>query len=174
LGVYPDEFATYDWIGRTGKSDRAAIRQRLGFRPVREEDYASLMTWLRQPPILHEDHSSQRLSQVLHDYLREQSIEPPSGPQTQRLIRSALRQFEDDWFQRVTSRLSSRAKLSLDALLDTPESEQAGYARSVIARLKVDAGKLGLKSLLQEVRRLEQLQQVELPDDLFEIGRAHV
>lgn len=167
LGVHPDEFATYDWIGRTGKSDRAAIRQRLGFRPVREEDYASLMTWLRQPPILHEDHSSQRLSQVLHDYLREQSIEPPSGPQTQRLIRSALRQFEDDWFQRVTSRLSSRAKLALDALLYTPESEQAGYARSVIASLKVDAGKLGLKSILQEVRRLERLQQVELPDDLF-------
>ena len=31
----------------------------------------------------------------------------------------------------------------------------------------MDAGKLGVKSILREVERLERLQQVELPYDLF-------
>jgi Domain of unknown function (DUF4158) len=39
LGVNPAEYTAYDWGGRTGKLDRVAVRQRLGFRPVRAEDF---------------------------------------------------------------------------------------------------------------------------------------
>jgi TnpA family transposase len=167
LGVNPDAYTLYDWTGRTGKSDRVAIRKRLGFRPVREEDFPSLVTWLCNHPILHEDHSEQRLSLLIYDDLRDRSIEPPTANQIQRLIRSALRQFEADLFQQVTTRLPGKAKLALDALLYTDDSEQDAYRRTEIAVLKMDAGKLGVKSILQEVQRLDRLQQVKLPDDLF-------
>ena len=42
LSIEADEYIRYGWTGRTGKSDRAAIRRRLGFRPIREEDYPNL------------------------------------------------------------------------------------------------------------------------------------
>lgn len=57
LGINPNEYTDYDWTGRTGKTDRVAIRQRLGFRPVQEDDYPELTNWLLQQPILYEDHS---------------------------------------------------------------------------------------------------------------------
>jgi hypothetical protein len=82
------------------------------------------------------------------------------------LIRSALRQFEDNLFDQVTARLPGKAKLALDALLHTDQSEDE-YRRSDVAELKIDGGKLGVKSILQETERLSQLRQVELPDDLF-------
>lgn len=166
LGINPDEYADYDWAGRTGKLDRVAIRQRLGFRPVREEDFPNLVKWMCDHPILHEDHSEQRLALLIYDHLRDRSIEPPTAKQIQRLIRSALRQFEDNLFQQVTARLPDKAQLALDALLDTADPEDE-YRRSDVAELKLDAGKLGVKSILRETERLFRLQQVKLPDDLF-------
>lgn len=47
---------------------------------------------------------------------------------------------------------------------DAPEDE---YRRSDVAELKIDAGKLGVKSIIQEAERLSRLQQIELPDVLF-------
>ena len=166
LGINPDDYTDYDWIGRTGKTDRVAIRQRLGFRPIQEDDYPKLTKWLLQQPILNEDHSMQRLSLVVHEYLHDELIEPPSRTRTQRLIRSALRQFEVDLFQKITAQLPAKAKLALDALLATDDPEDE-YRRSDVAELKMDAGKLGVKSIMQEAERLSRLQQVELPDDLF-------
>jgi TnpA family transposase len=166
LGVNPDEYTAYEWAGRTGKSDRVAIRQRLGFRPIREEDFPEMVTWLCKQPILHEDHSEQRLALLIYDRLRDRSVEPPTAKQIQRLIHSALRQFEDNLFDQVTARLPGKAKLALDALLHTDHSEDE-YRRSDVAELKMDGGRLGVKSILQETERLSRLQQVELPDDLL-------
>lgn len=174
LSIEADEYIRYDWTGRTGKADRAAIRRRLGFRPIREEDYPNLITWLCHHPIVHEDHNMQRLSQLICEHLHQQRIEPPTTKQLHRLIRSALRQFEDDFFQQVTTRLSGKVKLALDALLYADDSEQDTYHRSNMTELKMDAGKLGVKSILREVERLERLQQVRLPHDLFSALTAPV
>lgn len=167
LGINAAEYETYDWGGRTGQSDRTAVRERLGFRPMREADYVELLTWLSSHPILHEDHGVQRLSALLYDDLRKRAIEPPSAPQIQRLIHAALRQFEEGLFEWVSDHLPAKVKLALDGLLSTDDAEHNVYHRSDLAGLKRDAGKLGLKSILQEVARLDRLQHIELPDDLL-------
>ncbi len=167
LGLPASELVQYDWSGRRGQMDRETIRQRLGFRIVRREDYADLVSWLTKHPLLYETHEMGPLHNALLDYLWEQRIEPPSAKQLDRLIRTGLHAFEVSLFQKTSERLPAKTKLMLDALLDTADAEQAAYHRSDVAGLKMDAGKLGVKSILQEVARLERLQQIELADDLF-------
>jgi hypothetical protein len=46
LGVAAEEFARYDWSGRTVKYHRAQIRESFGFREPSEADEALLAAWL--------------------------------------------------------------------------------------------------------------------------------
>jgi TnpA family transposase len=153
----------YDWMGRTMRDDRAAIRARLGYRESTQSDFDALQAWLSAHPILYEDHRHTTLQDILYQRLRTLQLEPPTPERVERLIRSALRGFEDRFFETTSQRLPSKAKLSLDSLLHIEEPGQ----HSAFAGLKRDAGKLGVRTLLQEVERLEQLQQIALPDDLF-------
>lgn len=166
LGLSANEFVQYDWSGRRGQTDRETIRQRLGFRVIGREDYANLANWLTNSPLLYETHEMVHLRNAMLGHLREQGIEPPSANQLERLIRTGLHEFEMSLFQNTNERLRAKAKGALDALLytDDPEDE---YRRSDVADLKIDAGKLGVKSIVQEAERLSRLQQVDLPDDLF-------
>jgi hypothetical protein len=166
LGVNAEGYVNYEWAGRTGKTDRMSIRERLGFRPIQEEDYPALTNWLLQQPMLYEDPSIQRLSLIVYEQLRDELIEPPSRMRMQRLIRSALRQFEGELFRKITAQLPTATQMMLDGLLDTDDPEE-DYSRSEVAELKMDAGKLGVKSILQEAERLSRFQQIQLPDDLF-------
>ncbi len=166
LGLPTNEFSQYDWSGRRGQTDREAIRERLNFRVIRREDYVDLARWLTQNALLNETHDMGHLRNTMLDHLRGQGIEPPSANQLDRLIRTGLHEFEVSLFQNTSERLPAKARLALDALLYTADPEDE-YRRSDVAELKVDAGKLGVKSIIQEAERLSVLQQVELPDDLF-------
>ncbi len=166
LGLAASEFAQYDWSGRRGQMDREAIRKRLGFRIIRREDYADLARWLSDNQLLHETHEMGDLRNALLDHLRGQGLEPPSAKQLDRLIRTGLHEFEMRLFQNTSERLPAKSKVALDALVYTDDAE-GEYRRSDIAELKMDAGKLGVKGILQEIERLSRLQQVELPDDLL-------
>jgi len=166
LGLPASDFEQYDGSGRRGQLDREEIRARLGFRIIEREDYAELARGLSANPVLHETHEMGHLRNALLAHLRRQRVEPPSARQLDRLIRTGLHEFEGVLFQNMSEQLPAKAKLALDTLLYTEDSVDE-YRRSEIAELKMDAGKLGLKSIMQEAERLARLQQVELPEEVF-------
>ena len=166
VGVPLEAFDHYGWAGRTISRQRAAIRTRLGFCVATVEDAKDLIDWLSGHPVMHHDHQLDGLKAVAYRRLRELHVEPPTPARLDRVVRAAISLFEQDLFEAIYQKLPARSILALEGLIFTG-SDDDDVQRSELANLKTDPGPLGLKSVLQEVAKLEMLGAIHLPDDLF-------
>ena len=178
LKVSPDRFDNYDWQGRTIKAHRAIIRDFLGITEATVKDAENLTAWL-STQVLAYDLKPESLEIAASERLHHLKIEPPTQERLQRIVRSAIRSFEDDFCNKTAQQLVSPVRTKLDELLETTSesnnSEEQGETESTVphntpsslAILKSDPGRIGLDSLISEAAKLEQLRQLELPNNLF-------
>jgi hypothetical protein len=116
------------------------------------------------------------VKEALYQRCREIRIEPPTPERVERLIRSALQQFENQLGERVLHRLSPATRKKLGALLtadeseenDTQTSETPASGPAVLHDLRADPGRPSLDNLLREMTRLEWVRALDLPLDLFD------
>ncbi|MEK6570123.1 MAG: DUF4158 domain-containing protein, partial [Bacteroidota bacterium] len=175
VGVLPEQYPKYDWSGRTIKYHRAQIRIFLGFREVTLMDSQSLSGWLCQHMVSYEPREP-HLKEAALQHLRQLRIEPPTPDHLERIIRSALHTHESRLCAEILSQLSPMTLAKLDALLRAagpaaPESDDANLPepeRSVFSELKRDTGPVGVESILAEVAKLERINELDLPGDLFQ------
>jgi TnpA family transposase len=168
LGVEPDAFAEYDLAGRSSKRDREQIRSALGFRRVTVADAEDLVEWLRRD-VLPADHEPDHLQQAALDWCRRNRIEPPTPPRMERIIRSALKAYEEDFFAASHAKLPKKCRSAMDRLLQI-SADQDGDGlpeTSPFAELRADPGRTGLKSLLEVIARLRRIDGLGLPEGLF-------
>jgi len=174
LRVAPDVYGRYNWRGRSIKIHRALIRTHLGFREGTMADAEVMVDWLCTEILPHETRADRIIESVYLRY-RTLKIEPPTTGRVDRLIRSAQRQFSEQFCQQITARLSTGAKQQLDALLHQKQDVGGESAfRSPFGELKADAGAINLKSALREVEKLKRIRQVSLPPHLFDEVPLHV
>ena len=67
---------------------------------------------------------------------------------------------------RSAAQLSAKTRTSIDALLNTEsplEDENSQFRQSQLSYLKTDPGRLGLKSLLKEIEKLQHIRELKLP-----------
>ena len=179
LSVSPDRFDSYDWQGRTIKAHRAIIRDFLGVTEATVKDAENLTAWL-ETQVLAYDLKPESLETAASERLHHLKIEPPTQERLQRIVRSAIRSFEDGFCERTAQQLSLPVCTKLDELLKTAseidnsekleekENTAPHNTPSPLAILKSDPGRIGLDSLISEAAKLEQLRQLELPDNLFQ------
>ncbi len=176
LKVPAEKFENYDWQGRTIKSHRAIVRNFLGVIEATVQDGIALSEWL-ETQVLAYDLKPESLHIAAYNRLRSLKIEPPTSERLERIVRSAIRRFEEKFYDSITQQLSPSIRSKLDQLLETTnDSAQQQEAKntpahnipSPLAILKSDPGRLGLDSLISEAAKLEQLQQLELPLNLFQ------
>ena len=175
VGVPSEEYHAYDWQGRNIKYHRAQIRSFLGFGKATVSDAKEMANWLVEQ-VLGQEQDVEHLEAVVIQRFRSQRIEPPTNLRINRLIRSALRTYKNNFFSSTVQKLSRETKTQIDALLDavdsTDEKEiitgQAPHADVTFSQLKADPGRVGLESLLSEVAKLLSLRQMALPSRLFE------
>lgn len=167
LKVSPDVFQQYDWRGRTSVNQRRTIRSFLGFREGTTADVEVVLTWL-QAHILPHTQRLDALTDAVYRRYRTLKIEPPTAGRVERLARSALRQYTEQFCEAVAGKLSTQTKNRLEALLvrETVEGERA--FRSPFGLLKTDAGAANLDGILEETEKLKLIRQLELPSDLFQ------
>lgn len=176
LAVPPELYAQYSWSGRTIEFHRAQIRQALGFREATVRDADDLATWLGQEVLPHE-HQPERLQAAVYERCRTWHIEPPAASRIDRLIRSALRTYEDRLYQRVLARIGPAGLAQIDALLasgnegeeetDAAPTPRRDPRRLTLQDLKADPGRVSLDSVLTQIDTLRRVRQIALPDDLF-------
>lgn len=175
LQTSPDRFDNYDWQGQTIKAHRALIRDFLGVTEATVKDAQALTAWL-ETQVLAYDLKQESLYLAACNRLRHLKIELPTPERLERVVRSAIRRFENHFCQQTAQQLSTSVRSKLDELLETAsdldEQEESsspspGYTPSPLANLKSDPGRLGLDSLISEAAKLERLHQLELPDNLF-------
>ena len=157
-------WAEYDWQGRTIKYHRAEIRALWGFREAASEDGEALVVWLCGHVLSQERHS-ERIQEAALQRLRELRIEPPTADRMERLIRSALRNFEDDFSRRLSAQLSPETKKRLNALLELTSPE---LVRVPLHELRADPGPASIETLEEELAKLSLLRDLHLPPGLFD------
>jgi hypothetical protein len=174
LDVPIDLYPAYDWDGRTIKQHRADIRAFLGVRESTVQDYDEMIAYL----IAHDvpnDHQIEHLKAKVYARFRELQIEPPTPDRVERLVRSALRTYEQQFCAVIHAQLSSATLIQMEALLSTvtlaehhdEPSADGSFVRSAFQELKLDPGPLSLESILTEVGKLTRIRQLGIPPTLF-------
>ncbi len=169
VGVATDQFLQYDWRSRAIKYHRAQIRAFFGFREATVDDAADLAVWLCQQ-VLPYDHRPDILRATVYRRCRELRVEPPTTGRIDRITRSALHQYETQFFAATLAKLSPTTLARIDALLtDDSAPEDAGAPPAVsLLELRSDPGQVGLDTMLAELAKLERIRQLALPPDLFQ------
>jgi TnpA family transposase len=176
LSLSPEAIDDYKWDGRTIKEHRRQIRIWLGFQPATVDDQKALRNWLIEEVLPHE-HRPVYLEQLAYQQLRQLQIEPPSRGRMERLVTSALHQYEQAFFADTAARLPNIVKVKLRQLIYRREAPATDInpditddddpSRYPIHDLKSGAGAAKVKNIKKAAGRLKLLQQVELPDGLF-------
>jgi len=162
--VAPSSWTEYDWQGRTIKYHRAEIRSLFGFREAMTEDSEAVMVWLSEHVLAQERHP-ERILEVALQRFRELKIEPPTADRLERMVRSTLRTFEDNFGQQLLKQLTPATIARLDALLEVSSPESAGVP---LHNLRADPGPASIGTLEEELDKLTLLQSLELPPRLFD------
>ena len=168
LQIEPDLFETYGWSGRTARRHRQWVRDRLSIRESTGEDMNQLIDWLSQHPLLYEDQRLDALIDVLYEACRHHQLEPPTRKQLEWIAKSAVSRHEKEFFEQTAAKLSGASRLALDNLTYSDETLLTDYVDgTVMGWLKSDPGQTSVAALKATADRLQRLQAIDLPDDLF-------
>lgn len=150
---------------RTSKEYRQQIRKFLGFRVANKQDIISLRDWLSDK-IIAEGHTCvRRLMDLAYTYLKSIKVEPFSHSRIDRCVRSAVNIVEQQLFTKVSEGISNQSCQSLDNLIVPQETQNPDIC--YLYQLKQDAGNVSLESILEEVEKIQRIQDIGLPEFLF-------
>ncbi|WP_204985265.1 DUF4158 domain-containing protein [Micromonospora globbae] len=170
VNVPPSDLGFYAWDGPTIKRHRAEIRRFFGFRTFTVADFDKLTDWLagdfaqrvRRPELVREHFLAE---------CRTRQLEPPTPGQLDRLVASALAQGGESVAARVAGRLDPGVLGRLLGLVQTGDDPDGVDGKvedpSLLRWIKTAAGDVSLKTMLDEVAKLEAIRAFALPEGLF-------
>ena len=169
VGVAPEAYLQYAWQGRTIEYHRAQIREST------VADAEEVTAWLVEQ-VLPREHHEERLRDMAYQRFRALHLEAPTPARITRLIRSARHTFEQRLYETTLARLPKETQTALDALLEAEEHDEGEHDEGVqvvtLQELRMDPGRVGLATVLQEMAKLRRIRELHLPADLF-AGIAH-
>src|SRR6266851_137031 len=167
------DFGFYEWAGRTIERHRGEIRNHLGFRECSVADADKLTDWLAAS-VAHAERDPERVRVELLKRMREERIEPSTDGRVGRMVASALRTAEQNWFTAIPACLDATAMGRVLALVGWGEDTQGEETEdepedpeSVPALIKSMPGNVSLESMLTETRKLKAARGIGLPARLF-------
>lgn len=111
--------------------------------------------------------SEDRVRDALLQRCRSEQVEPPRSSRIGRVLGAARAGHESDFTTRTVARLSPASCDRLEELDIESPGDEIGAARGFLAELKADPGRVGLKTLLSEIEKLQRVPAIGLPRDLF-------
>lgn len=169
VGVAPEAYLRYDWQGRQIKEHRAQIREALEFRESTVADGEQMQQWLIAQ-VLPREYQEERIREQAYQWFKRMHLEAPTPERLTRLIRSAAHTFEQQLYETTIARLSEASQAALEELLN--EEKQEGNetqteATATLQQIRMDPGRVGLATMLQEMAKLRRIRELKLPDNLF-------
>jgi TnpA family transposase len=164
---------------RTLERQRAELRALFGFRQATVADAEELVAWLRNH-IVAQTRDIGQLTAMLEERCRALAIEPPTLDRIERLVRAAVRAYEDCFAAAIHARLPEEVRARLDALLrpsgaldEGEDVEPTAGARAVLNFVRGDPGRAGVNSVKRELERLTVIRAIALPAGLFDNVLPH-
>ncbi len=161
--------------GRTLERVRAEIRRFYGYREATVQDARHLTIWLRDNTVA-QTRNHDQLIEALENESRKRRVEPPTVERLERIARSAVRAYEERFYAQTFARLSPLTRKRLDELLESSNEQDDDAAEQPQARLimlRSDAGRASVKSLRDEMAKLDVIRALQLPNNLFEHALPH-
>ena len=169
--VPASELGFYEWSGSTIEYHRNQVREHFGFRVCSVADADKLTDWLAGH-VAHAERNPDRVREELARRCREERIELPAPGRITRIVRSALHNAEETWFDTIAARCGPVASARLLALIDAgtgpaADDDEDEDQDSVLALIKSVPGNVSLESMLTEIRKLTAIRAVGLPPGVF-------
>jgi TnpA family transposase len=159
VGLNPDLFNRYKWKNRTWDLHISIIRDHTGFRPCEADDSSELHVWLTQKT--NDKPARNDLLDSAVQKCRNNQIELPSDKELLLLVNSARNSFFQDVYQKISDRLTPEIKDRMKACLKAGETDTTEYDW-----IKSKAGRLGMPSILEEIRKLNFIRQFNLEPEI--------
>ncbi len=169
LDIDPSSLNEYDWGGRTCKRHRQEILTFLGICRVSIPDKQAFTAWL-VGDIFPRGASVEEATELALDWFQQAKVECPAEKELDRLVRSAYRQFESNFYQQIAATLSTESKQLIDQSLGHAEEEHVVDFNT----LKTDPGRIGLNSVLKEIEKLAFIRSFALSPDLSQSTNTKV
>lgn len=173
LDINSTLFIAYPWKNSVWKNHLKAIREYTGFVPITQKKSLRLEEWLIDEARSHPTRSKmyfsaiQRCSHLL--------IELPKEQELQRLVNSAWKQYLSIVYEKISNNLETEVYNKIDDCLET---DPHGLNRYIW--MKSNPGKVGIKTLLLEIERLQYVQEFDIrfeshfkdiPEDVLKLLR---
>ena len=157
LGLDPKLFESYRWKVSLWHEHLSTIREYTGLRPFETTgtDYTSLKTWLTTEG--NEYPTFKELFDAAVNRCKQCCLELPSEKELNRLVSSARRDFFQKLYGDIFQRVPPKIQVKLNKLLKASKSEQ-----STFDWIKSPAGKLGMKTMLNEIKKLEHIRSFDI------------
>ena len=169
--VPASELGFYEWSGSTIEYHRNQVREHFGFRVCSVADADKLTDWLAGH-VANAERNPDRVREELARRCRKERIELPAPGRVTRMVRSALHNAEETWFDTIAARCGPEASARLLALIDAgadlaADDDEDEDQDSALALIKSVPGNVSLESMLTEIRKLTAIRAVGLPPGLF-------
>lgn len=167
IGCTSVSLENYPLQGRQAQRHRQNIRRYLGIRLPNKTDIAQLTAWLTEF-ILPLNPQAVHGSELVTDWCQAQQIERPAADHLERIIRSAVHQFETEQQNIIFTRLSLDSKVAINHLLSAEEPGTARVVGVTLSGLKADPGRPSLENVLSVISQLKCLDCVALQSNIFQ------
>jgi len=167
LAIDSQLFLEYDWNGRTIKRHRAEIRQIFSFEETKLSDLKGIKEWLIKS-VIPENTDFEYSKERVFQKLKTLKLEPPSDLQIDRMIKSAIKAYENTLYNRIYSVLNKETISKIDLLIVGNESENDDneYNLSFKDFKKAPEG-INVDSSLYEIEKLKSIEALHLPEKVF-------
>ncbi|SHK41876.1 DUF4158 domain-containing protein [Tepidibacter formicigenes] len=165
LDLDPNTLYNYDWTGRSIQYHKAQIRDFFGFKLVTVNDTQEVTDWLIKH-INHHNAEAEYLKTEAYKKFREMKIEPPTPERIDRIVKSVIHNYETQFFKETFSKIPKNSLSKIDILINNFISYDDSFLS--FSELRSDPGRIGLESVFIETKKLRTIQEISLPDDLFQ------
>jgi len=152
IDTSPELFEQYDFEGRAFYYHKSQIRNYFGFREATTEDSVVVRDWLSQQ-ISPDEIEIEHLKTKVYNKLRKLKIEPPTIDRVERITRSALNVFEEQFFKEIFSKIPTLTKARIDNLISESIENEISETEEFMSfsYIRNDPGRIGLESALNEI-----------------------
>jgi TnpA family transposase len=164
--------AEFDWNSEMAKRFQRVVRRYLSFRSPTVADRESLICWLTAN-ILESAPTIEQCLAHANVWLHSNGIEPISSPTLERVVRSALHQYEQRLQIYITNALTAHTKELLETLINNNDDDDVTENNETPERIRIRHLKNDLRgtkiAYLQQANvLLEYLQKLPLPMEALE------
>ncbi|MBI3890452.1 MAG: Tn3 family transposase [Candidatus Wallbacteria bacterium] len=161
LEIAVSRFGQYPWNGRTGRHHLALVRAHLRCRPFEPVDAGNLQQHLVE--VAHQSPDRRALLAAAVEWCRARGVELPREGVLRRVANAGGSQFFRELYRHVAGVFDPGAAQTLErCLLEPREEESREGGPTLFDWLKAPPGRLGMKTLLDEVEKLRWIRAVGL------------